>query len=139
MKISVRHSLIFVFFAAFLVLPARAQDFLPDLVKRIKPSAVAIETFDARGNTLSRGSGFFVGPDRIITNRHVIERSARVDVHMMDGRKFPVRGVLAVDGEGDLAAAADRHAKAARASPADRQPCAAGRRIDRRHRQSIRA
>ena len=103
MKISVRHSLIFVFFAAFLVLPARAQDFLPDLVKRIKPSAVAIETFDARGNTLSRGSGFFIGPDRIITNRHVIERSARVDVHMMDGRKFPVRGVLAVDGEGDLA------------------------------------
>ena len=82
---------------------ALAQDFLPELVKRVKPSAVAIETFDSRGNTLSRGSGFFVGPDRIITNRHVIERSARVDVHLLDGKKLPVRGVLAVDGEGDLA------------------------------------
>lgn len=82
---------------------ASAQDFLPELVKRIKPSAVAIETFDARGNTLSRGSGFFVGPDRIITNRHVIDRSNRVEVHLMDGKKFTVKGVLAVDGEGDLA------------------------------------
>src|SRR6476659_3788742 len=82
---------------------ALAQDFLPELVKRVKPSAVAIETFDSRGNTLSRGSGFFIAADRIITNRHVIERSTRVDVHLVDGKKLPVRGVLAVDGEGDLA------------------------------------
>jgi tetratricopeptide (TPR) repeat protein len=80
-----------------------AQDYLPELVKRIKPSSVAIETFDARGNTLSRGSGFFVAVDRIITNRHVIERSSRVEIHLMDGKKFVVKGVLAVDGEGDLA------------------------------------
>ena len=80
-----------------------AQDFLPELVKRIKPSAVAIETFDAKDNTVARGSGFFIAPDRIITNRHVIERAARVEIHLLDGKKFPVRGVLAVDGEGDLA------------------------------------
>lgn len=80
-----------------------AQDFLPELVKRIKPSAVAIETFDAKDNTVARGSGFFIAPDRIITNRHVIERSSRVEIHLLDGKKFPVRGVLAVDGEGDLA------------------------------------
>lgn len=80
-----------------------AQDFLPELVKRIKPSAVAIETFDSKGNSLSRGSGFFVAADRIITNRHVIEKSTRVEVHLVDGKKFPVRGVLAIDGEGDLA------------------------------------
>jgi S1-C subfamily serine protease len=46
---------------------------------------------------------FFISADRIITNRHVIERSSVVEVHMVDGRKFTVRGVLAVDGEGDLA------------------------------------
>ena len=86
-----------------IAISASAQDFLPDLVRRIKPSAVAIETFDAKGNTLTRGSGFFIGTDRIITNRHVIERSSRVVVHLMDGKKFAVRGVLAVDGEGDLA------------------------------------
>lgn len=80
-----------------------AQDFLPELVKRIKPSAVAIETFDARGNSLSRGSGFFVAADKIITNRHVIEKSSRVEIHLMSGKKFTAKGVLAIDGEGDLA------------------------------------
>src|SRR5947207_657692 len=34
--------------------PAPSQDSLPDLVRRIKPSAVAIESFDARGEKLSR-------------------------------------------------------------------------------------
>lgn len=82
---------------------AYAQDPLPELVRRIKPSAVAIETFDSKGNTLSRGSGFFIGPGRIITNQHVIERASRVEAHLVDGKKFVVKGVLAVDGEGDLA------------------------------------
>ena len=82
---------------------AAAQDFLPELVKRIKPSAVAIETFDAKDNTISRGSGFFVALDRVITNRHVIERAARVEIHLLDGKKYTVKGVLALDGEGDLA------------------------------------
>ncbi len=87
----------------FSVVPVFGQDFLPQLVRRIKPSAVAIETFDAKGATLSRGSGFFIAPDKIITNRHVIEKSNRVVVHLMDGKKFQARGVLAIDGEGDLA------------------------------------
>lgn len=84
-------------------IPVSAQDFLPELVKRIKPSSVAIETFDARGNSVSRGSGFFIAADRVITNRHVIEKSTRVEVHLNDGKKFQAKGVLAVDGEGDLA------------------------------------
>jgi tetratricopeptide (TPR) repeat protein len=87
----------------FLAATALSQDFLPELVKRIKPSAVAIETFDSKGATLTRGSGFFIAPDKIITNRHVIEKSNRVEIHLMDGKKFPARGVLAIDGEGDLA------------------------------------
>ncbi len=103
MKVAVRHSFFLVLFGFAATLSAAAQDFLPELVKRIKPSAVAIETFDAKDNTIARGSGFFIAPDRIITNRHVIERSSRVEIHLLDGRKFPVRGVIAVDGEGDLA------------------------------------
>src|SRR5690349_22168962 len=84
--------------------PVRAsQDLLPELVRRIKPSAVAIETFDARGEKLSRGSGFFVEADRIVTNRHVLEGAYRAEVHSSTGAVFPVKGVLAVDAEGDLA------------------------------------
>jgi len=88
---------------ALLPVVGAAQDFLPELVKRIKPSAVAIEAFDSRGQTIARGSGFFVGADRIITNRHVIEGSYRAEVHLLNDKRVAVRGVLAVDGEGDLA------------------------------------
>ncbi len=87
----------------FTPIPSAAQDLLPDLVRRIKPSAVAIETFDVRGEKLSRGSGFFVDSDRVVTNRHVIEGAHRAEVHSYTGTVYPVKGVLAVDAEGDLA------------------------------------
>ena len=96
----------FVWFLILLLNPLRiqgSQDLLPDLVRRIKPSAVAIETFDARGEKLSRGSGFFVESDRVVTNRHVLEGAHRAEVHSSDGKVFPVKGVLAVDAEGDIA------------------------------------
>jgi tetratricopeptide (TPR) repeat protein len=90
-----------------LIIPIRVeasqQDLLPDLVRRIKPSAVAIETYDARGEKLSRGSGFFIDADRIVTNRHVIEGAHRAEIHSTNGMVIPVRGVLAVDAEGDIA------------------------------------
>src|SRR6266536_5038097 len=85
------------------LLPAYSQDPLPELVRRIKPSAVAIETFDAHGEKLSRGSGFFIDTDRIVTNRHVIEGAIRAEVHSSAGNVYPVKGVLAVDAEGDIA------------------------------------
>jgi tetratricopeptide (TPR) repeat protein len=80
-----------------------AQDPLPDLVRRIKPSAVAIETYDVRGEKLSRGSGFFVDVDRVVTNRHVIDNAYRAEVHSYNGSVYPVKGVIAVDAEGDIA------------------------------------
>ncbi len=84
-------------------LPGRAQDTLPDLVRRIKPSAVAIQTYNSRGEALARGSGFFIDVDRVVTNRHVIENAYRAEVHSSTGAVFQVKGVLAVDAEGDLA------------------------------------
>ncbi len=82
---------------------AGSQDLLPELVRRIKPSAVAIETFDVRGEKLSRGSGFFIDSDRVVTNRHVIDNAYRAEVHSSNGNTYPVKGVVAVDAEGDIA------------------------------------
>lgn len=82
---------------------AVAQDLLPELVRRIKPSAVAIETFDARNEKLSRGSGFFIDADRIVTNRHVLDGAYRAEIHSSTGNVYPVKSVLAVDAEGDVA------------------------------------
>ena len=49
----------------FLFVPfikVQSQDLLPDLVRRIKPSAVAIETFDSRGEKLSRAAASLSQP-----------------------------------------------------------------------------
>jgi tetratricopeptide (TPR) repeat protein len=83
--------------------PARAQENLPELVRLVKPSAVAIETYGAKGEKLSRGSGFFIAPDKIITNRHVIENASRVEIRLVNGKTYSSNGVLAIDGEADLA------------------------------------
>lgn len=90
-------------FVLCVVPSATAQDLLPELVRRIKPSAVAIETFDSRGEKLSRGSGFFIDVDRVVTNRHVIDNAFRAEVHSYTGAIYQVKGVIAVDAEGDLA------------------------------------
>jgi tetratricopeptide (TPR) repeat protein len=105
MKLSVIRLHVFVtaFFLTVAVVPANSQDLLPELVRRIKPSAVAIETFDSHNEKLSRGSGFFIETDRIVTNRHVIEGAYRAEIHSSTGAVYPVKGVLAVDAEGDIA------------------------------------
>src|SRR4026209_249119 len=102
-----RHGRVFILCAIVLVLGpilrAQPQDLLPELVRRIKPSAVAIETFDARGEKLSRGSGFFIDSDRVVTNRHVIDNAYRAEVHSYNGSILPVKGVVAIDAESDIA------------------------------------
>jgi tetratricopeptide (TPR) repeat protein len=81
------------------------QESLPDLVRRVKPSVVAISTYDAQGEALMTGSGFFVRPGQVVTNLHVIRGAQRGEVKTLDGKGkvFPVAGLLASDEEGDLA------------------------------------
>jgi Flp pilus assembly protein TadD len=85
--------------------PASDAASLPELVRRVKPAVVAIITYDAKGNTLLSGSGFFIRPGQVVTNLHVIEGARRAEVKTLDGkgRIYPVDGVLATDEEGDLA------------------------------------
>jgi tetratricopeptide (TPR) repeat protein len=102
-----RLPLCFALLSLLLVAAAQAQDgaALPDLVRRVKPDVVAIVTYDAKGNVLMSGSGFFVRPDQVVTNVHVIEGARRVEVKTLDGkgRIYQSAGALAVDEEGDLA------------------------------------
>jgi tetratricopeptide (TPR) repeat protein len=83
----------------------RAQESLPDLVRRIKPSVVSVLTYDTKGEPLISGSGFFVRPGEVMTNMHVIRGAHRVEIHTLEGkgRTYPVAGALAVDEEADLA------------------------------------
>ena len=84
---------------------ARAQESLPDLVRRVKPSVVSVLTYDAKGEPLISGSGFYLRPGQVVTNLHVIRGAQRVEIHTLEGkgRTYPVTGALAIDDEGDLA------------------------------------
>jgi S1-C subfamily serine protease len=81
------------------------QESLPNLVRRVKPSVVAIATYDAQGEALMTGSGFFVAPGQVVTNLHVIRGAQRGEIKTLDGKGkvYPVTGLLAVDEDGDLA------------------------------------
>src|SRR5258708_23898052 len=84
---------------------ARAQESLPDLVRRVKPAVVSVLTYDAKDQPLISGSGFFVRPGEVVTNLHVINGARRVEIHTLEGkgRTYPVAGTLGVDEEADLA------------------------------------
>ncbi len=83
----------------------RAQESLPTLVKRVKPAVVAISTYDANGEAVMTGSGFFLRPGQVVTNLHVVRGAVRAEIKTLDGKgkMFPVNGTLAIDEEGDLA------------------------------------
>lgn len=83
---------------------ARADENLPTLVKRVKPAVVAIATYDASGEALMTGSGFFLRPGQVVTNLHVVRGAARAEIKTLDGKGkvYPVTGALAIDEEGDL-------------------------------------
>ncbi len=90
---------------AYLPKATLAQGSIPELVRRVKPAIVAIVTYDAKGDALTTGSGFFIRPGEVITSLHVIRGARRADVKTMDGkgRVYSAAGLLAVDEEGDLA------------------------------------
>lgn len=50
------------------------------LARRAGPAVVTLKVFDAAGNHLGEGSGFFIAGGRIVTNTHVVEGAARVEV-----------------------------------------------------------
>lgn len=81
------------------------QTALPDLIRRVKPSVVSVLTYDAKGEPLISGTGFFVRASEVVTNMHVIKGAHRVEIHTLEGkgRTYPVAGALAVDDEADLA------------------------------------
>jgi S1-C subfamily serine protease len=65
--------------------PAATEIPLEDLVARVAPAVVAIET------SAGRGSGFFVQPDTIITNAHVAGSDVSVRIHRTSGDAITAR------------------------------------------------
>ena len=82
---------------------ARAQDSLPDLIKRVLPAVVTVVGFNAAGKVIRLGSGVFIDPEgHLITNLHVIKGVARAEVKLPKGEVYPLTEMVAADEKADL-------------------------------------
>jgi serine protease Do len=76
---------------------------LPDLVERVEPAIVFIQTFDNYGHQLNMGSGFFINPyGELVTCRHVLKDACKASVETSSGQKFWICKVTGLNSELDL-------------------------------------
>lgn len=70
--------------------PAAAQQVVDfsAVVRRVQPAVVTLRTFDGAGRQLGLASGFVVDGGRVVTNAHVVEGAARVEVFDASDRKL---------------------------------------------------
>jgi hypothetical protein len=81
-----------------LLLPQDARQ----IAQRAFPSVVLVLTHDTQGQPLALGSGFFVRPDIVATNLHVIEGAAGGWAKIVgQPTKYEIEGTVAVDEERD--------------------------------------
>ena len=75
-----------------------------NLIEVAKASTVLLVMNDRNNNPISFGSGFFVQPNIIATNYHVIEGAARGTVKLVGmSTKYTIDSILAIDTDNDLA------------------------------------
>ena len=82
-----------------------AQNTIPveDIAEKALAATVYLEMKDKNGKTLGIGSGFFVKPNLIATNYHVIEGAAKGTAKLVGkSTRYNIEGVTATDKDNDL-------------------------------------
>ena len=75
-----------------------------ELVKKLLPAVVTLQTIDSAGETLALGSGFILSDGRVVTNAHVVSGCAVVRLISFSGTELGTRrDALFFDQEVDLA------------------------------------
>src|SRR5947199_10665778 len=75
-----------------------------EVFKQIGPSVVLIKTYDAESTPIKLGSGFFVEDGhKLVTNYHVVDGAARVEIVLSDKSSVDTRDVIGYSPERDLA------------------------------------
>jgi S1-C subfamily serine protease len=74
-----------------------------DIARQTFPSVVLLSMTDASGQSISIGSGFFVLPDVVATNWHVVDGTTHGYAKRIgDATHYPVAGAVALDKQHDL-------------------------------------
>lgn len=91
---------VFVLFAAS---PNTARELSREKIDSFRQAVVIVTTYDEQGKPLLQGSGFFITPDRIVTNLHVISHASEIRIKTFAGKIFTVQTIVATDASSDLA------------------------------------
>ena len=84
---------------------AGGEHFQPpaELLARVKSAVVLITTYDEHGAPEKQGSGFFLTPNQVVTNIHVVNTARQIRVSTFAGQTVIADIILAVDKTSDLA------------------------------------
>jgi tetratricopeptide (TPR) repeat protein len=83
--------------------PLKAEVNLTKLVNQISPAVVTVIVYDVNRQVSNIGSGFFIDKTgHLITNYHVLDGNYAADVRTADGKKYPIKLVVADDKSVDL-------------------------------------
>ena len=105
---SLRKQLVYLTGTALLLLSittcTTTEQLRKQLVEKALAATVSLEMKDSTGTTLGSGSGFFVKPNQIATNFHVIA-GARQGSAKLVGKdtRYQIEGIVATDKDNDLA------------------------------------
>jgi S1-C subfamily serine protease len=95
---------VFLLGLSFICYPAAFAQDARLIARNIFPSVVMLEMRDGQNRPIALGSGFFVRPDEVVTNYHVIENASSGSAKIV-GKfgVYDIEGVVAVDKAKDLA------------------------------------
>ncbi len=79
-----------------------AENDLPALIEQVKSAVVTIIVYNEDDEVVSQGSGFFIGKNRLVTNRHVMAGGDYAEYKLISGGTFSIKGFLDSDNENDL-------------------------------------
>jgi serine protease Do len=99
---TIQLSLVVVLFFT-MVSSAAAREPSEDVINHVKGAVVIITTYDRNGKALLQGSGFFVASNQLVTAWHVVKTAHHALIKTVNGKTFPIHGVVAVNEQSDLA------------------------------------
>ena len=95
--------IVFLLFCTINTAPAQTTMSAEDIAEKALAATVYLEMKDTNGKILGIGSGFFVKPNIIATNYHVIEGAAKGTAKLVGKySKYTIKGFTAIDKTNDL-------------------------------------
>lgn len=115
---NIKHCISYIFLSLALTLPCFAQ--APKTAKQVRKSIYTVNTYDAEGNLLHTGNGFFTAPEgHLITSYALFPGATRAVAIDSKGKSYPIEKVLGANETYDIIKLQTAPVKKLAAAPID--------------------